>query len=139
MSVWTTLAMWAPSAVREDEHIMEVFVDTFQKLEELQKMMAEHYQLDEDGAQFSRKKEITSAMRRIAPIGVSTSIGWSTNIRALRHILEARTDPSSEEEIRVVFAKIGELVQDRYPVLFSDYRIEMVNGLPWYTTQHQKV
>ena len=27
------LGMWAPTAVREDEHIMEVFVDTFQKLE----------------------------------------------------------------------------------------------------------
>lgn len=133
------LGMWAPTAIREDEHIMEVFVDTFKKLEELQIMMAEHYRLDEDGAQFSRKKEITSAMRRIAPIGVSTSIGWSTNVRALRHILEARTDPSSEEEIRVVFAKIGEIVQDRYPVLFSDYKVEMVNSLPWYTTQHQKV
>ena len=101
--------------------------------------MAEHYQLDEDGAQFSRKKEITSAMRRIAPIGVATSIGWSTNIRALRHILEARTDPSSEEEIRLVFGKVGEIVSERYPVLFSDYEIEMVNGLPHYKTQHEKV
>ncbi len=133
------LGMWAPTAVREDEHIMEVFVDTFQKLEELQKMMAEHYQLDEDGAQFSRKKEITSAMRRIAPIGVATSIGWSTNIRALRHILEARTDPSSEEEIRLVFGKVGEIARERYPVLFSDYEIEMVNNLPWYKTTHEKV
>ena len=133
------LGMWAPTAVREDDHIMEVFVDTFQRLEELQRMMAEHYRLDEDGAQFSRKKEITSAMRRIAPIGVATSIGWSANIRALRHILEARTDPSSEEEIRVVFARIGEIVRERYPVLFSDYEITMENGLPWYKTQHEKV
>ncbi len=133
------LGMWAPTAVREDEHMMEVFVDTFQRLEDLQRMMAEHYQLDDEGAQFSRKKEITSAMRRIAPIGVATSIGWSANIRALRHILEARTHPSSEEEIRLVFAKIGEVARERYPVLFSDYEIEMVNGLPWYKTQHEKV
>ncbi len=133
------LGMWAPTAVREDEHIMEVFVSTFQKLEELQNMMAEHYKLDADGAQFSKKKEITSAMRRIAPIGVATSIGWSTNIRALRHVLEARTDPSSEEEIRLVFGKVGEIVRGRYPVLFSDYEVEMVNDLPWYKTRHAKV
>ena len=133
------LGMWAPTAIREDDEIMEVFVDTFQRLEELQKMMADHYELDDEGAKFSKKKEITSAMRRIAPIGVATSIGWSTNIRALRHILEARTDPSSEEEIRLVFGKVGEIVRERYPVLFGDYEIEMVNDLPWYKTTHEKV
>ena len=133
------LGMWAPTAIREDAEIMEVFVDTFQRLEELQKMMADHYELDDEGAKFSKKKEITSAMRRIAPIGVATSIGWSGNIRAVRHVLEARTDPSSEEEIRVVFGKVGEIVTERFPVLFGDYEIEMVNDLPWYRTQQEKI
>ncbi len=133
------LGLWAPTAIREDTEVMEVFVDTFKRLEELQRMMADHYDLDEEGAQFSRKKEITSAMRRIAPIGVATSIGWSANIRALRHIIEARTEPSSEEEIRLVFGKIGEIVRERYPVLFADYRVETVNGLPWYRTENEKV
>ena len=133
------LGMWAPTAIREEPEIMEVFVKTFQQLEELQKTLADHYGLDEEGKQFSKKKEITSAMRRIAPIGVATSVGWSTNIRALRHVLEARTEPSAEEEIRLVFSRVGELVAERYPVLFGDYETEIVNGIPWYRTQHVKV
>lgn len=133
------LGMWAPTAVREDEEMMEVFVRTFEQLEELQRTMAEHYGLDEEGKQFSKKKEITSAMRRIAPIGVATSIGWSANIRSLRHVLEARTEPSAEEEIRFVFSKVGEILTEKYPVLFGDYEIEMVNDLPWYRSAHSKV
>ena len=133
------LGMWAPTAVREDPEVMEVFVKTFQQLEELQTTMAAHYGLDGEEKQFSAKKEITSAMRRIAPIGVATSVGWSANIRALRHVLEARTEPSAEEEIRLVFSKVGELVTRRYPVLFGDYKIETVNGIPWYRTEHAKV
>jgi len=37
---------------------------------------------------------------------VSTTIGWSCNVRALRHVIEMRTDPHAEEEIRVLFAKV---------------------------------
>jgi thymidylate synthase (FAD) len=133
------LGMWAPTAVREDPEIMEVFVKTFEQLEELQRTMADHYGLDDEGKQFSAKKEITSAMRRIAPIGVATSVGWSTNIRSLRHVLEARTEPSAEEEIRLVFSKVGKLVTERYPVLFGDYVTELVDGIPWYRTDHAKV
>jgi thymidylate synthase (FAD) len=131
------LGMWAPTVVREEPEIMEVFVRTFEQLEELQRMMARKYNLDE--GEFARKKEITSAMRRIAPDGVATSVGWSANIRALRHVLEARTDPIAEEEIRLVFSKVGEIVTQRYPVLFGDYELEMVNGIPWYKTAHEKV
>lgn len=133
------LGMWAPTAVREDPEIMEVFVRTFEQLEELQRTMAEHYGLDDEGKQFSKKKEITSAMRRVAPIGVATSIGWSANVRSIRHVLEARTEPSAEEEIRFVFAKVGEIVTEKYPVLFGDYEIEMVDGLPWYKSSHKKI
>tara|TARA_Y100000310_G_C20675289_1_gene812686 strand:+ start:1977 stop:2312 length:336 start_codon:yes stop_codon:yes gene_type:complete len=56
---------------------------------------------------FSMKKQYTSAARRFLPIGMVTKIGWSCNIRALRHVLMMRTHPSAEEEIRFVFAKIG--------------------------------
>ena len=133
------LSMWAPTVVREDEHIMEVFVDTFERLGALQKMMAEHYGLDAEGAKFGDKKEATSAMRRLAPIGLATTIGWTANIRALRHVLEFRTAPSAEEEIRLVFSKVGEIVSERYPALFSDFDTEMVDGYLWFKPQHSKV
>ena len=36
------LGMWAPTVVREDPEIMEVFVQTFQQLEDLQKQKFQH-------------------------------------------------------------------------------------------------
>jgi thymidylate synthase (FAD) len=133
------LGMWAPTSIKEDAEIMEVFVKTFTELENLQKMMADHYGLDDEGQVFSKKKEITSAMRRIAPIGVATTVGWSANIRTLRHVLEARTDPSAEEEIRLVFGKVGEILVEQYPNIFGDYEVEMVAGIPWYKSEYSKV
>lgn len=88
---------------------------------------------------FEKKKEYTSAARRVLPIGMSTNMGWSANIRALRTILEQRTNPSSEEEIRILFSKVAEVVFPKYPWLFSDYTVEMVNDIPWYKTENSKV
>ena len=78
-------------------------------------------------------------MRRLAPIGVATNIGWSANIRAVRHVIEMRTAPGAEEEIRLLFAKVGALCVERFPHLFGDYRVEEVDGFPWYRTEHPKV
>lgn len=78
-------------------------------------------------------------MRRIAPDGLATTIGWSANPRILRHVIEMRTDPSAEEEIRLVFGKIAECVRGRYPHLFDDYEVETVDGMPWYKTRNAKV
>jgi len=78
-------------------------------------------------------------MRRIAPIGLATTIGWSTNMRTLRHVIEMRTAPAAEEEIRFVFGKVAEIVVERYQNIFGDYAVEMVDGLPWHKTEHSKV
>ncbi len=75
----------------------------------------------------------------MAPIGVATTIGWSCNFRTLRHVIEHRTDPHAEEEIRLLFARVFELVRERYPNLFADYEVEEVDGLPWVKTAHRKV
>ena len=88
---------------------------------------------------FHLKKKYTSAARRLAPIGLATNIGWSCNIRTLRHVIEMRTDPSSEEEIRLVFAKVAEIAIERWGNILGDYTVEMVEGLPHYQTAHPKV
>ena len=97
------------------------------------------FRLDDEGVPFAVKKEITSAMRRIAPIGLATSIGWSANPRTIRWVLEMRTHPTAEEEIRLVFGKVGEIVTKRYPHLFGDFTVTKENGLPWYQTKNSKV
>ena len=88
---------------------------------------------------FAKKKILTSAMRRVAPIGLATTIGWSASARARRWTMEMRTHPSAEEEIRLVFGKVGETVCKRYPHTFGDFTIEMVDGLPWYKAVNSKV
>lgn len=133
------LGQWLPTVIREDREAMEIFSTTFRNLEELQLKLAKHFKLDEPGVSFNWKKKVTSAMRRIAPIGLSTTIGWSVNPRTLRWVLEMRTEPHAEEEIRFVFGKVGEIVLARYPHLFGDFTVETVDGLPWYKPKNSKI
>jgi thymidylate synthase (FAD) len=138
------LGLWLPTVVREDERMTTIFTRTFRHLERLQREIAEYFELDVvdeegKGKLFKIKKMVTSAMRRIAPIGLATTIGWSANLRALRWVLEMRTDPSAEEEIRLVFGKVGEIVCSRYPNLFADFEVVEVEGLPCYKPKNSKV
>ncbi len=133
------LGLWAPTCIREDAEAMEIMASTFEHLEGLQVELAKHFKLDDPDTPFSYKKEITSAMRRIAPIGLATTIGWTANIRTLRHVLEMRTHPSAEEEIRLVFGLVGSLCKERYPNLFGDYEVEDIGGYPHFTTEYGKV
>jgi len=133
------LGQWMPTAIRESPAAVEIFGETFKHLEGLQVKLAELFRLDDEGISFAAKKEITSAMRRIAPIGLATTIGWSANPRTLRWILEMRTHPTAEEEIRLVFGKVGEIVLTRYPHLFGDFEVTTEKGLPCYKPKNSKV
>ena len=75
------------------EPIRERVLSVVEQLEELQLSAADALGLDDEGVPFSVKKEVTSALRRLAPIGLSTDIVWSANARTLRHVIEMRTDP----------------------------------------------
>lgn len=132
------LSAYAPLHIRENEKGMEIFAKTLEHLEQVQRDLAKIYAID-DEKKFDVKKKLTSAFRRIAPDGVATTIGWSCNFRALRHVIEMRTEPNAEEEIRLVFGKVFEVVKERYPNLLGDYETEMVDGLPWVRTKHGKV
>jgi len=132
------LGFWPPLVIRENEDVMEIMSDTFEHLEGLQIKLADMLQLDK--LDFETKKKLTSAMRRIAPEGLTTTIGWSANFRAIRHAIELRSAPPAEEEIRLVFGKkVGDIVTGRYTNAFGDYSVEEVDGLPHYTTPNIKV
>ncbi len=66
------------------------------------------------------KKKYTSAIRRVIPMGMSTNIIWTANMRALRHVIETRTHISAEEEIRMVFQKVAIISREEWPNLFQD-------------------
>ncbi|MGH8575161.1 MAG: FAD-dependent thymidylate synthase [Gammaproteobacteria bacterium] len=105
------------------ESLRPQIISIIETLEDFQISAAEHFELDKEGVSFHDKKEITSALRRLAPEGVSTMIIWTANIRTLRHTIQARTDPGAEEEIRYVFDKIGTIMKQEAPMLFSDFEI----------------
>ncbi len=82
-----------------------------------------------DMKDFARKKKITSALRRIAPNGQSNEIGFTVNLRSLRHTLMLRTSRHAEWEIRLVFNQLYQLLKDKYPMIFYGAKEEMVEGL----------
>jgi thymidylate synthase (FAD) len=78
---------------------------------------------------FDRKKKLTSAFRRILPDGIANEIGFSLNIRSLRHVIELRTDRHAEWEIRFVFNKIYDIISEKFPLLLHNQHTEEVDGL----------
>lgn len=117
----TDLNYYVPVLIEESEAELAVYSNTFQELSNIQKIMAELTELD-DMSSFSKKKEITSAVRRLAPLGLATNIGFSCNMRTLRHLIELRTNTSAEEEIRLVFDKIGYIAKEKWPNIFYDFQ-----------------
>jgi thymidylate synthase (FAD) len=117
------IPFWFPDWARADDELMKRSTALLEQMEAFQRWMADHFGLDDEGMRFEEKKHKTSFMRRLAPDGVATGLLWSANIRALRHTIEARTDAGAEEEIRLVFGKIGELMLAEAPALFGDYEV----------------
>jgi thymidylate synthase (FAD) len=58
---------------------------------------------------------------------------WTANVRTLRHVIEMRTDPGAEEELRLVFDLIAQRMKDEAPNLFADFeRLEDGTWKPRY-------
>jgi thymidylate synthase (FAD) len=118
------IPFWFPQWAQGDDELMKRATALLGQMEEFQHWMAGHFGLDEPGLRFEEKKHKTSFMRRFAPDGVATGLLWSANIRTLRHTIEARTDQGAEEEIRLLFGKIAEIMRTEAPALFGDYTVE---------------
>lgn len=97
----------------------EQAVEIVERLETFQRDAAA--ELLDDETPFSVKKEVTSALRRLAPIGLSTEIVWTANVRTIRHVIEQRTARGAEEEMRLVFDAVAEKTIAEAPLLFQDF------------------
>jgi thymidylate synthase ThyX len=118
------------------ESLRPRIVSILEDLERFQIEAADHFGLDEPGKPFHEKKEITSALRRLAPEGVSTVIFWTANVRTLRHVIQMRTDPGAEEELRTIFDKVGRIMVEEAPLLFGDFTVTEDGA---WVTEHRKV
>lgn len=103
------------------EPVRERVLQIVEQLEEFQRSAAAELGVDREGVPFHVKKEVTSALRRLAPIGLSTDIVWTANVRTLRHVIEMRTAEGAEEELRLVFDRIAGLMLAEAPNLFQDF------------------
>lgn len=70
---------------------------------------------------FKDKKNVTSMMRRVVPMGVATGGVWTMNIRSVRHVMAMRASPAAEEEILHVFSRIVKVMIESEPMLCGDF------------------
>jgi len=116
-----------------------------EKFQEIVREIEKHYRelesrFDWDELSFDEKKRVTSALRRILPDGIATNLIWTANHRTIRWVIEMRTDPSAEVEIRKVFGQVAEICIENYPLLYGDFkRKELPDGTNQYVPQYSKV
>ena len=107
-------------------------------LEGWYKRMEERLKIGQEKS-FTRKKKLTSAMRRMLPNGQANELGFSLNLRSLRHLVELRTSIHAEWEIREIYRQVYSLVKEKYPAMFVDAHEEMKDGLPEITFKNRKI
>lgn len=127
--------IWLPpdieSASKEFEGAVDEIRKRYRSLEE---------KFDWDTMNFEQKKRVTSALRRILPDGIATNLIWTANHRTLRWVIEMRTDPGAEIEIRKVFGKVADICIKDYPLLYADFaRKELSDGTFQYIPKFSKV
>lgn len=134
----TDLRYFLPDEFGEGSDVAALFRQVIGSLEKQQLELAQR--LDLDNVPMARRKALTSMMRRIAPIGLATTIGFTANIRALRHIIEMRSSRHAEIEIRLVANELASLLKFEVPFLLQDMEeSELVDGIPEYTFRNEKV
>lgn len=134
--------MFLPSVIKEKPHAVELFKNAMMQMEVNMDRLANIFQIDEmkTPAQFSLKKILTSAFRRLIGNGQANHILATYNHRTLRHIIELRTSQHAEEEIRLAFHKLFLLLKDKFPAVYGDAKIsEPINGIPEIVFEHKKV
>lgn len=109
-----------PSISRKKAQSRAIFEDTVSHIQTQYSRLVDLW--DMDRLPFVIKKQITSMMRRIIPLGVCTGAVYTLNARALRHIMTMRCDPAAEEEIALVVSLIAKQMVESDPKLFGDFR-----------------
>lgn len=131
----TEIGFWLPPDLSD---LKEPFLAVMEEIEKGYRQL--EGKLDWSKMNFERKKRITSALRRILPDGIATNLIWTANHRALRWIIQMRTDPSAEIEIRKVFGMVAEICIRDFPLLYSDFtRHTLDDGTLQYVPTYSKV
>ena len=136
------LGFWLPSIFEGDDDKAKmsrwIVKETLIQAENVQNRLADLWDI-ENMKDFDKKKELTSAFRRLAPDGLATGIVFTFNMHAMRHVIEKRTSRHAEEEIRLVFGQIADIMMKECPLIFGDFEKIMYKGLYEYIPKYNKV
>lgn len=131
---------WFPQVLEEHpkrDELFDFYRTRYEDLEQAQRDLAAL--LDIDSQPFHMKKKLTTAMRRLVPDGIATTLGITANHRAWRHLIELRTSRFNDEEIRIVFVDVFKQQVARYKNLYYDARVEYAEGIEEITFATPKV
>lgn len=104
---------------RVQEETTDAFVKAFTTSEECYRTLCNTFEID-NLKDFNKKKALTSAFRRVAPIGLTTNIIVTANHRAWRHMIELRTGSGVEEEMIDVIGMVAAQMKTRYSNIYQD-------------------
>jgi thymidylate synthase (FAD) len=126
------LKFWVPGEARAlGPEVVDFLIRGILALETLQSEFIHLVGLDSE-KDFKRKKILTSLARRLAPIGLATSIMATMNLRAWRHVISQRSDPAAEEEMRLMIGgSVAPKLKLMYPAAFQDMHQSEDDEFSW--------
>ena len=130
--------MFVPSIISEQPELLAGFIEAAENIEQKYQSLVELSGINES-PDFNWKKKMTSALRRVLPEGRANAIFFSANHRAIRHIIQMRTDRHAEEEVRLAFVPVFHAMAERYPALYKDAVLTTVDGITEVKFDTEKV
>lgn len=129
--------MYLPKDLAGNPAVVDIFKNAVSQMEDNARALAAATNIDTLG--FAIKKRLTSAFRRLIGNGQANHIVVTANHRAWRHMIEMRTDPHAEEEIRVTFADISRQLREKFPTIYADAIVTEEDGIEVTKFVHSKV
>ena len=117
---YDNIKFWIPPSIYK-LGIADNFIDLIVTIEEEVKALMHATDID-NMKNFTEKKKLTSALRRITPNGIANNILFSFNGRSLRHIFQMRSSKHAEEEMQFVFEPLMKKLITRLPNLLQDFQ-----------------
>lgn len=113
------IKMYIPLEISENPELLAEFLNTVEMIEKQYKKLEAISGVD-NMSDFSKKKRLTSALRRILPEGRANSIIVTMNHRTIRHLIQLRTSMGAEVEIREAFAQLYTIIRPVFPAIYAD-------------------
>jgi thymidylate synthase ThyX len=102
----------------------EIYKETLEATQELaDTVYSGRFNLESRKDKTALRKAVRSCVRSLLPIGTEAPIVISQNYRQWRTALVQRGSEAAELEIRKIYIKCLEILQDRAPHIFGDFEV----------------